>query len=318
MLLTGDINPLKKEGILHINGKNFHYISKDADIRADANITAIFKNDGTQKFTGKVTLLNGTVKYKPKNDYTLIDNDIIIIQNIHANRSSKRSVNVFVEAKKPIIYKTKDISFKFVPDFLIYQEEGNPLQYLGMVSIKSGKVTKGGKTFKIQKSAIYLRGATPINPYLNLHFLYQANDNTNIKIYIENTLASPLILLSSNPPMSQNDIMSYILFGKPANSNFKSSNGSISLNPLLYGVGIKKMFQDTTHVNIDTLNILTTKDKRLGYEIGMNLNDKIRVIYKNDTISSIIIQYSLNRAIQLDINVKQSGEGVNILYTKDF
>ncbi len=321
LTLKGKANIFKKECNLNLKGKNFHYISKEADINANADINIKIKPNGEQKFSGKIVLLKGVLHIKPKEEYNLIDNDIVIIQNLHANRTLKRKINIFVEAKNPISYEIKDVKLKFIPDFLIYQEEGNAIEYLGMVTITKGSVVKSGKKFILKKSRIYLRGATPLNPYLNLHFIYKIPNDITIKVFIENTLASPLIILSSNPPMSQNDIMSYILFGKPANSALvfdKNSRASIPLNSLLYGVGLKKMFQDTTHINIDTINILTSKDKRFGYEIGLSLNDRVRVIYKNDEVSTIIIQYSLNRHIQINVNVKQSAEGVNLLYTKEF
>ena len=321
LTLRGKVNIFQKECDLNLKGNNFHYFSKEANINANANISIKIKPNGEQSFNGKITLLKGVLHFKPKQEYNLVDNDIIIIQNLHADRALRRKINIFVEAKNPISYEIKGVKLKFIPDFLIYQEEGNVIEYLGMIKIINGSVTKEGKKFVLKKSRIYLRGATPLNPYLNLHFIYKLPNDITIKVYIENTLASPLIILSSNPAMSQNDIMSYILFGKPANNAFKfdkNSGTSISLNSLLYGVGLKKMFQDTTHVNIDTLNILSSKDKRFGYEIGLSLNDRIRVIYKNDVVSSIIIQYSLNRSIQINVNVKQSAEGVNLLYTKEF
>ena len=321
LIIKGKANIFKKECDLNLKGKNFHYISKEADINANANISIHIKSNGEQSFRGKITLLKGVLHIKPKQKYNLIDNDIIIIQNLHTDRALKREINIFIEAKHPINYEVKGIKLKFIPDFLIYQEKGNAIEYLGMVTIIKGSVEKSGKKFILKKSRIYLRGATPLNPYLNLHFIYKLPDKIIIKIYIENTLASPLIILSSNPPMSQNDIMSYILFGKPANRIFKfgkNSRTSISLNSLLYGIGLKKMFQDTTHINVDTLNILSSKDKRFGYEIGLSLNDRVRIIYRNDSVSSIIIQYALNRSLQIDVNVKQSAQGVNLLYTKEF
>ncbi len=321
LTLKGKANLFKNECNLRLRGKNFHYISKEADINANADISVIIKANGKQNFSGKITLLKGVLHIKPKQTYNLVDNDIIIIQNLHLNRSLKRKINIFVKATKPISYEVKDIKLKFIPDFLIYQEEGNAKEYLGMITITKGSIKKSGKKFILQKSRVYLRGATPLNPYLNLNFLYKLPNDIKIKIYIENTLASPLFIFSSNPPMNQNDIMSYILFGKPANNVFRfgsHSGTSISLNSLLYGIGLKKMFQNTTHINIDTLNILSSKDKRFGYEIGLSLNDKVRVIYKNDVISSIIIQYSLSKTIQIDVNVQQSAEGVNLLYTKEF
>lgn len=78
------------------------------------------------------------------------------------------------------------------------------------------------------------------------------------------------------------------------------------------------MLNESTSVKFDTINILTNKEGTLGYEIGARLNKRIRIIYKNDTISSLILQYSLSKSLRVDVDIKETGQGVNIIYAKDF
>ncbi len=121
--------------------------------------------------------------------------------------------------------------------------------------------------------------------------------------------------------MSQNDILSYLLFGGPAASTFESSGEettSASVGAMLLGSGLKTIFTDTTGVQVDTLNILTNKEGSLGYEIGARFSKDIRLVYKNDTISSIILQYSISRSLRIDVDVHETGQGINLLYIKDF
>jgi len=120
--------------------------------------------------------------------------------------------------------------------------------------------------------------------------------------------------------MSQDDIMSYILFGESARSVFEGSGESskLSLSAMLLGSGLKQIFNKSTGVKVDTLNILTNKEGTLGYEIGSRFNKQIRVVYKNDTISSVIIQYSLTKSIRIEVDARETGQGVSIIYVKDF
>jgi translocation and assembly module TamB len=120
--------------------------------------------------------------------------------------------------------------------------------------------------------------------------------------------------------MSQNEILSYILFDESASSMFDTTSESSKtpLNTLLLGTGLKKALNKTTGVKFDTLNILTNKEGTLGYEVGARFNKKIRVVYRNDEISSLILQYSLSKSIRIDVDVKETGQGVSIIYVKDF
>jgi len=193
------------------------------------------------------------------------------------------------------------------------------VEIFGVVNIKSGEVVLSDKVFELDESELYFYGGKEINPHLNLNLHYYTLDYIDIEIYITNKMSSPVILFASKPAMSQNDILSYILFGESASSVFTAEGTSkTSLNTLLLGTGLKKMLNESTSVKFDTINILTNKEGTLGYEIGARLNKRIRIIYKNDTISSLILQYSLSKSLRVDVDIKETGQGVNIIYAKDF
>jgi hypothetical protein len=56
----------------------------------------------------------------------------------------------------------------------------------------------------------------------------------------------------------------------------------------------------------------------MGFEVGTRLNKDLRVIYKNDTVSSVLLQYSVNRWLRLDADIHELGQGINAIYIKDF
>lgn len=318
LLLRGFFKPMEMKGNLRIKSDRFKYDSKEGNVTIKADLKASLDGNGTQKIEGSVTLLEGFITYEPPVDYTISD-DIIIIQDIKAQTKTKRFINIHVNSLKPIRYKTKSVDLLLVPDIVLWQEPPSPLGILGMITIEEGRVTSSDKLFTFDKSEVYFNGAKPINPYLNLNMHYQTLDYIDIEIFITNTLASPVVIFKSTPYLSQDDIMSYILFGEAASSAFDSSSGGkTSVSTILLATGVKQIFNDTSGVNIDTLNVLTNEEGTLGYEIGARFSEKIRAIYKNDTISSIILQYSLSRSIRFDIDVNEAGQGVRILYIKDF
>ena len=320
LLLTGKLNPSEMEGNLRLQSERFNYDSKEGNITLKADIKADFESNGRQNIEGEITLIDGVIKYEPKSDYSISDN-VIVIQDIKPRSRFKRFVNIHVNAVKPINYKVQDIDIHLRPDIILWQEPETPLSIYGMVTIEDGQVIGGGKLFELDKSEVYFNGADPINPYLNLNIRHQTLDYIDIQIYITNTLSSPVVILASSPAMSQNDIMSYILFGEPASSAFGSTgegSNTVALSSLLLATGLKQIFNDSAGVNIDTLNILTNEEGTLGYEIGTRFSKEIRVLYKNDTVSSVILQYSLSRSIRLDVDVHETGQGVSILYIKDF
>lgn len=321
VLLKGLVKTADMSADFSIKSNNFHYESKDANITFKVDLKASIEADGKQHVDGELKILDGLVTYEPKKDYTITDEDIIIIQDLKEQEGQKnREINIHVTSAKPINYKAKDISATFVPDLILYQEMGSYLQIFGLLSIKNGEVNIRDKKFELEESEVYFNGGKEINPHLNLNLHFYTTDDIKIEVYITNRLNSPVIILSSKPAMSQNDILSYILFDGSASSVFNatSDTSKTSLNTILFGTGLKKVLNETTGVKIDTLNILTNKEGTLGYEIGTRFNKKIRIVYKNDEISSLILQYSLSKSLRIDVDIKETGQGVSIIYMKDF
>ncbi len=320
LLLKGIINPFKSKMKLNLHSKKFHFHSNDMDITAKTNININVENTKEQTIDGNLTLISGTVSYLPQHDYTISDDDIIIVQDIKRQTSSNLHLDVHINSLRPIRYKTKKINVKFIPKIILKKLPAKKLKIYGKITILSGSIITQSKEFTFDKSEFIFSGQKHLNPKLNLKLHYQTIDYKDIIILVTNTLNSPILIFSSNPAMSQNDIMSYILFDEPADTLFNNSGGAskTSINYLLLGTGLKTIFNQTTGIHIDTLNILNNANGTLGYEVGARFNKKIRIVYKNDISSSVIIQYGLTKSLRVDVDVHDTGQGVSFIYTKDF
>lgn len=192
---------------------------------------------------------------------------------------------------------------------------------LGLATINQGEVTALDRLFTFDKSEVYFYEDNS-NPMLNLNIKHQTLDYKDINIYITGKLASPVIIFSSKQSLSQDDIMSYVLFGEPSSNTSSSStqtgNKKVYLGALLLGTQLKQILNNSNTLKIDTLNILTTEEGSLGYEIGSRINKDLRIIYKNNVVSSVIVQYNINRSVRVDVDVNQESQGVSVIYTKDF
>ena len=276
---------------------------------------------GKQKVKGEVSILDGVISYMPKEDYKITDKDIIILQDVKEEVQTQREIDIKINAQKPIKYKNENIELEFVPVLQLSQESGGALVILGGITIERGEVNVSDRIFEFDKSELTFKGTERINPQLNLKLHHYTLDGIDIEIYITHTMEDPVIIFSSKPAMSQEDILSYILFGERASSVFDTSStgdtkGSVSA--LLLGSGLKEILNQSDMIKVDTLNILTNEEGTLGYEIGAKLDKDFRLVYKNDTVSSVILQYSISGNIRLDVDVDETGQGVSILYVKDF
>ncbi len=319
---------LKLSGFYDINGSHidmklrsngFHYKGEEAELEAAVNLTILTDKSKNINVEGEVKLLDGLIKYYPSKSYMMQDDDIIILQDVRAPKESKLFINVQVVSQKPLRYKAHDIDLNIKTDFTLWKDLNTPLVLLGMAEVIKGKATFSDKVFKIEPSKLYFGGDSPINPYLDLNILHDV-DYKQIHIYITNTLEDPVLLFSATPSLSQNDIMSYLIFGTPADDAFEGGgdefSGADAAN-LILGAGLKQMIGDTTGIHFDTLNIISSESGTLGFEVGTRVSDKLRILLKNDSKFSAILQYKLNRWLRLDVDVKETGQGINLIYVKD-
>jgi len=320
LLLSGTVNS-DLSAALRLHSERFSYQGPEGSAHASADMIFVRDAEANQNLSGRLKILDSTITYLPFQEFKVMDDDIIIVQDVRPPSHRKFSMNVHITAEQPIHFKTKELDLNLVPDLTLWKEPTDPIQILGMLTIPSGTAESAGKSFDIKHSEIYFGGDLPLNPYLNITIGHEVDYN-KILIYVTHTLDSPIFLFSSDPVMSQNDIMSYLLFGGPANSlsggDSSTSTVRADATNFMLGAGLKGLINGATKLQIDRMNILTTAEGGMGFEVGARLNKDLRVLYKNDTVSSVLIQYSINRWLRLDADIHELGQGINAIYIKDF
>jgi translocation and assembly module TamB len=314
-----DTDTFATEVALHSD--RFTYKGPEGEAHAAADLLFTRDANAVQTLSGNVQILNAKITYLPLQRFKVMDDDVIIIQDVRPPSDTSLFMNIQVTAQNALHYLTKELDVLIQPEITLWKEPKGPVQILGMITIPKGTATTAGKEFTIKKSHLYFGGGNSINPYLDFTIGHEV-DYKKIQIYITHSLDSPIFLFSSDPFMSQNDIMSYLLFGSPANTTLNADGGSTTMKTdasnFMLGAGIKGLINSTTKIQIDTMNILTTQEGGMGVEVGAHLNKNLRVLYKNDTVSSVLVQYQLNRWLRLDADIHELGQGINAIYIKDF
>jgi translocation and assembly module TamB len=320
--LTGEVDTNTFSSVLKLTSDKFTYKGPEGDAHVALNLQFDRDVNASQKLSGSITFLDGKITYLPLQQFKVMDDDVIIVQDVVPPSQSSLALEVKVSALQPLHYLTKELDVTFVPDVTLWKDPQNDMQMLGMVSMPKGTISTSGKKFVLRPSYVYFGGAVPINPYLDITVDHEV-DYKKIQIYITHRLDSPIFLFSSDPVMNQNDIMSYILFGAAADTALSSGSGSdvsarADATNFMLGAGLKGLIGGATKLQIDTMNILTNKEGGMGFEVGARLNKDLRVLYKNDTISSVLVQYTVNRWLRLDADIHELGQGINAIYIKDF
>ncbi len=309
--IKGDISD---KSDIKISTYNYHLNQPEADLYLNANIryTAV-KNHSSLK--GKVELLGGEIRYKPKKSYEINDKDIIFIGKKKKKQDSKNlNISINIVTKKQIKYKQNRDKIFFKSDITVFKKSTNQLKFFGTLDVISGSYFSDDKMFEIGSGKL-LFGGDLLNPYLNLKAYYN-KDPYNITIMIGGSLQAPVLNFTSTPYLSQNDILSILLFNTKASSLTNSDSNS---NPALslFGSSFAKGIMNTLGIKLDRVSLSTTKEGTIGVELEKRVGDKTTIIYQNDLVQTIKIRYQNTRHIETDMTFSPDSSSLDIIFKNE-
>ncbi len=260
---------------------------------------------------GKVTLLGGKLLYDFRRKYYVSDDDIVIVQH---RRKKSRSVlrknlkiSVYIETKKSLLFKQKGVEVKLLPQMEILKEFDSDLQIFGSIRIPKGGIYRfQRKRFVLQESAVNFTG-NPIRPLLDLHLIYRRFGKT-VYLTVSGAPAQPVLSFSSDPAMTREQILSFILFDQTE----VSGNGENLLT--LLGGSMAKSLLGSMGLQIDTLIVRSD-----GFELGKRLSEKISLYYRQrEGNPQVIIRIRHSQHTQTEIDIGSRSQSVDIIYKKEF
>ncbi len=314
--IDGKYDTKTKKGLFTLKANRFHLKIPEGEGVFDTKISLKIDND-QKDIEGFIKLYKGIIRYEPVKTYKVQDKDIIILQQKPQKESKDfLSLNIRIFSVKPIIYKTKDIKASFNVDVTLWKEYEKRLELLGLVKLLNGEVKKEDKIFKIDSGEIMF-GGDPRNPYLNIKLLHYVRPY-EITIIVNGTLESPLIFFSSDPYLSQSDILSLILFGTTSNNLLSKSSSSSSKIISIFGNTLAKELADSLGIKLDRLSLMTKENGDIGIEVGKKISKKVTIFYRNDVVSTLTIQIEHSPKFETDITIKPNSSGIDFIYKKEY
>jgi translocation and assembly module TamB len=110
---------------------------------------------------------------------------------------------------------------------LAIDEPGQATRATGELRVREGIYRAYGQDLQIEQGRLIFGGGAISNPGLDLRVSRTASDGTVAGFQVTGTAQSPVLTLFSTPAMSQNDALSYIMFGKPLSESSGSGAAAI-------------------------------------------------------------------------------------------
>lgn len=311
--VSGRYNIMTQKGKLKLLSDYFPYKDKNFDLLSKFKLS-LQLNKKRVYVSGNIKLLGNQINYELLDSGFSEDSDIIIIQEMKEKKESilndiKLYINI--ENETPVKYVTKDINIDLINEITLVKSYNKDIRLLGKTKIASGYYLQEDKKFFLDESHIYFYGE-PKESILEIRANY-IKDKYDIKIFISGSSSDPVINFSSNPYLTQREILSLILFDTSASD----SGAGTAVYAMLGGTFAKELMKNLG-ISVDHLLLGEGIDERLSLEVGKKISDNITFIlqHKNGK-DGVKVKIDHNLNFETDIIIQPSASSIEFLYKGD-
>lgn len=306
----------------------------DGDLKINGSREYLDISGAIKNIRTVVQIPDSEVKKAPDIKYVdQRESDIIEIKDESPDDFFKSMVtlDLLVEIPNKLWVKGKGANIEFKGGLDIKKQRELDPAITGSLNVVRGSYKTFGKIFKVEEGKITFPGTTDYNPYLDIKALYRVSD-VNIYVGIGGRAQNPEIKLSSEPFLTETNIISYLVFGK--SSDKIGSGEKTQVDGLASSVAggiasseLEKLLGDK--FSLDELSI------KGGFgntevEAGKYITDKLYLSYQygpsttsplsttNESSSNVKAEYEINDSFSLESIIGSENQGVDVFYNYNF
>jgi translocation and assembly module TamB len=270
--------------------------------------------------SGKVLIPTGdiTIRQLPPSTVKLSDDTVIVGQQTKAGKPPMAiAMDIDVEVGKDKLTFT---GFGLTANLAGRVHIGDNLDTRGELNLNDGRYRAYGQRLTIRKARLLFAG--PVDqPYLDIEAIRQTDD-VIAGIRLTGSAEQPTTVVFSEPAMSQEQALSYLVLGRPLSTNGEDSNmmaqaalalglagGSSTAGKLATDLGIKEFELDTSGSGNETSVVASGKitDKlSLRYGVGVF-----------EPANTLTLRYLLSKKVYLEV-AGGVASSLDIFYKRDF
>ena len=312
LLVTGNYNLQALSGKLKFKSNNFNL--ENSDLRVKLGVDTSLSVDKEKIFaSGTLTVLDGAIKKVIEQKNVAENEDIIILQRQKQRESTDFAknikLNIKIKSKNGIVYSHGRNKIQLLPNLSIVKEYNRLSNFNGKTKIaKNSYYYLNGKKLIVEKGDITFKGKS-MSPNLNIILTYLGREY-KIRINIVGTPTRPVLYFSSDPSLTKDQILAYLLFDDT------SAAGTHSQAAMLNTIGgsIAKSFLGSLGIKIDYISI-----GKNSFSIGKSLGKNMIIYYSQENQEpSIKTRIDINKYIHTEVEVGQEKQSADIIFSKEY
>ncbi|MGQ3888873.1 translocation/assembly module TamB domain-containing protein [Legionella sp. CNM-1927-20] len=356
---NGELSPTVK-GALTVKGEQVPLISnKEYLIHVSPNLNFEF-TPSDLKMKGHVLIPKAIIKPQTFSNSVSLTDDVVFVDKKESSNPFNIDTDVKIKMGDNVMLTVKGLEGHLIGAINLRQFPQGPLTATGELNVKDGKYQAYGQDLTIEKGQLLFTGGLINNPAIQVRAIRKFNNTTSntlagsnhlfdfnssniqtldfgkhttVGIEVKGRLSKPKVELFSVPAtLSQADILSMLLLGRPVNQadksgaqlilaavsalNLDSSRGGTQLlSQLKRSLGVdfnienNIQYNQKTNESTDSTSLVISKSlsKRLSLSYNVGLS-------KTDT-NVLTLKYLLNKFFSVQVNASTTGSGIDLLYT---
>lgn len=318
-------------------------------IVASPNLNFTLENN-VPKLSGHIHIPQADIKQLSRSKKAAHSIDIVIINNEKSDEKKDKAVSsaiplstqIEISLGNNLKYKGKGLNCQFKGYLKLTQKPNQIPRLKGEINLINGKYRFQGKSFNLTHGKLIFTGSTMSNPLIDIEAkqsvmaLPRKKSATlmtqmEMGVRLKGKLNDPRISFFSNPSMSEADIMSYLILGRPQS---EASQGQAEL--LFQAVSqLSSMFGSESNnishnlaerLKLDYVafskgsNNQNTSLEDTVLMLGKQLSDRLYLNYSLgflDSTNSIGMQYVLGRNLSVEAQTGTTGSSADVIISLD-
>lgn len=325
-------------------------------ITISPNIKLIFFDNNLQ-LQGSIAVPEAKIMPKNFNNVISLPSEVVFVgQPKSTALPFSMTMQLAVQLGKNIYIDYNNLKTQLNGSLQIIRNSNSPAIGSGELYTSNGTYQAYGQTLAIQAGRIIFTGGQLTNPGLNiravrtiktinlssginsfsasnnLQSIYMGADTLTVGVQVQGTVNTPIVTLISVPAgLSQNDILSYLMFGYPQSQISSRQAGTVLSALSAVGFDGKSQFSSMTEklqnsLGLTELNVQSTDMfnpssgsvvSTTSFVIGKQLGNNLSIHYSIglfDHISVLNLRYQLSKHFAVQSETSSIDNGADLLY----
>lgn len=310
-VIDGKINPTTRQGEIDIKGKDFQVAnSKKLQVAISPDLRILFAD--SIRVRGEIAIPRALIVPESTGSKITASEDVVLPGKKPEKKATNSPLDMEVAIKlgDNVRVASADIETRLRGEIDVRAKPHHAPTASGSIEVQTGEMRIYGQLLNIERGRVIFSHGPMTNPALDIRASRTIDDeDITVGANVLGTAKKPEISLFSTPNMPDSSILSYLLFGRPPNSDSFGSAALLQTGGLVGANALARNMRSS--VGLDVLDFSLT-----GMEAGKNLSKKMYLGMRSsffDAINEFLLEYKLSSKWKLESTVNNNGQAAGDL-----